>query len=37
MTVLHIHCGDSSAEVLRRSGVTGDVLVWHEDEHGQRS
>jgi len=27
---LHIHCGDSSAETLRRSGVDGDVLAWSE-------
>lgn len=26
--MLHIHCGDTSAELLRRSGVPGDVMVW---------
>ncbi len=30
MTTLHIHCGDSSADTLRRSGVAGDVMVWRE-------
>jgi len=27
---LHIHCGDSSAGVLRNSSAPGDVLVWRE-------
>jgi hypothetical protein len=26
--VLHVHCGDSSADTLRNSGVPGDVRVW---------
>jgi len=26
--MLHVHCGDSSAGALRRSGVPGDVIVW---------
>jgi len=28
--MLHVHCGDSSAETLRRSGVPGQVMVWTE-------
>lgn len=31
--MLHIHCGDSSAEVLRTSGVPGDVIVWADVLH----
>jgi len=27
-TVLHVHCGDSSAETLRQSDAPGDVIVW---------
>jgi hypothetical protein len=27
---LHIHCGDSSADILRESPVPGDILVWRE-------
>ena len=30
MSLLHIHCGDCSADTLRRSGVAGDILVWRE-------
>jgi len=30
MATLHIHCGDCSADTLRRSGVAGDILVWRE-------
>ena len=30
MKTLHIHCGDSSAGMLARSGVTGEILVWRE-------
>ena len=26
--MLHIHCGDSSAATLRRSGVPGAAIVW---------
>jgi len=26
----HVHCGDSSADSLRKSGVPGEVLVWSE-------
>lgn len=26
--MLHIHCGDTSAESLKRSGVAGEVSVW---------
>ncbi len=26
--MLHIHCGDYSADILRRSGVPGEVAVW---------
>jgi len=26
--MLHVHCGDSSAEQLRKSEVAGDVIVW---------
>lgn len=29
-TLLHIHCGDSSAGALRNSSVSGDVFVWRE-------
>ncbi len=28
--MLHIHCGDSSANTLRKSSVPGEVLVWHD-------
>ncbi|HEX2949998.1 MAG TPA: hypothetical protein VHV83_10615, partial [Armatimonadota bacterium] len=31
--ILHIHCGDSSAQVLRESQLPGDVLVWTELLH----
>ena len=27
---MHLHCGDSSAEMLRRSGVPGKVLTWYD-------
>lgn len=27
---MHLHCGDSSAESLRRSGVPGTVLTWYD-------
>lgn len=27
---MHLHCGDSSAETLRRSGVPGTVLTWYD-------
>lgn len=30
LSCLHVHCGDSSAETLRRSGVEGDVIAWSE-------
>lgn len=26
--MLHVHCGDTSADALRRSGVPGEVIVW---------
>lgn len=26
--ILHIHCGDSSAETLKKSNLKGDVIVW---------
>ena len=26
--MLHIHCGDISADTLRKSGVPGEVTVW---------
>ncbi|MHB9023271.1 MAG: DUF1835 domain-containing protein [Armatimonadota bacterium] len=28
--LLHVHCGDYSAEALRRSGVPGTVIVWQD-------
>jgi hypothetical protein len=28
--MLHVHCGDSSADSLRQSGVPGQVIVWTE-------
>lgn len=28
--LLHIHCGDSSASILRQSSVAGEVVVWHD-------
>jgi hypothetical protein len=28
MTMLHIHCGDSSADALRQAGAPGDVIAW---------
>ncbi|MBN2451209.1 MAG: DUF1835 domain-containing protein [Lentisphaeria bacterium] len=30
MQRLHVHCGDCSAEALRRSGIAGEILVWRE-------
>ncbi|MDD5598582.1 MAG: hypothetical protein PHV82_11610, partial [Victivallaceae bacterium] len=30
LKILHIHCGDTSAETLRRSPVPGDIFVWRE-------
>jgi len=27
---MHLHCGDSSAEMLRRSGVPGKVMTWYD-------
>ena len=26
--MLHVHCGDSPAETLRKSGAAGEVIVW---------
>lgn len=28
--LLHVHCGDSSAESLRKSGVGGKVIAWYD-------
>ena len=28
--MLHIHCGDSSADTLRQAGIAGEVMVWCE-------
>lgn len=30
MKYLHIHCGDCSADSLRKSEVPGEILVWHD-------
>lgn len=30
MNYLHIHCGDCSADTLRKSEVPGEILVWHD-------
>jgi hypothetical protein len=27
---LHIHCGDASAKILKKSEVPGDIMVWRE-------
>jgi hypothetical protein len=26
--MLHIHCGDSSAKIMKMSGLPGEVIVW---------
>lgn len=31
--ILHIHCGDHSADSLRQSSIGGEVLVWHDPVH----
>lgn len=28
--MLHVHCGDSSAQALRQTGVAGEVIAWCE-------
>lgn len=28
--LLHVHCGDSSAESLRKSGIGGKVVAWYD-------
>ncbi|MFH0952935.1 MAG: DUF1835 domain-containing protein [Verrucomicrobiota bacterium] len=28
--MLHVHCGDASAEMLRKGGVKGEVIVWSD-------
>ena len=28
--LLHIHCGDHSADILRQGSVGGEVMVWHD-------
>jgi hypothetical protein len=29
-SILHIHCGDVAAEIMRASLIPGDILVWRE-------
>lgn len=29
-SMLHIHCGDAAAEIMRASLIPGDILVWRE-------
>ena len=28
--LLHIHCGDASADTMRTALIPGDILVWRE-------